>query len=1116
MAVQFVIGRAGSGKTHRCLEAIAGALRAGGDDRLILLVPEQASLQMERALAAAAPGGCFTRAAVVSFSRLAQRVWDELGYEPPLLTAEARTLALRALVTQQRDTLRYFRAAAHTPGFFTHLQRVIEELLVEGTRPEALHAAAETLTDARLRVKTSEIAHLLAAYLDWLGPHRVDPALRLRLLRDQLRQLPWLPGARVWVDGFAGFTGEEMATLVALAQRARQVTLTLLADRVPAAGPLPATTLFRRPCETYRLLADRFTEAAVERVPDEVLPATALPRFATSPDLVAVERSFVEPERTPVLDPASAPVRLVACNDQADEIRAAARFIRRQVQSGAARYRDFALIARDLAPVAELVPAICAEYALPYFLDRRQALRTHPLCQLVRCLFEVAESGAGWSAMRRLLQLELLPLSRDEREGLAAVLARHEITGWAAWRREDWSALRGGFLLPAAGAAPRDELREARYRLLAGLEPVLSVAGTAPAPQWAAQLYASLVELGVPATLESWIAAAETASAWDVAEYHRLAWQALCDLLDEFCAVLGDTALAGHEVSDIVAATFRDTTIGLAPPTLDQVLVSGIERSRHPEIRHAWVIGLNEGVFPAPPTEHALFTERERRTLAAAGVPAPRPQEAEAFDEELLAYIAFTRPSESLTLSWSAVDARGDALPPSPFVTQLATRLGLEGQPAATEEPPLTLGEAADALLAARADLTGSARLARLRRRLLAAPAVAPRLERMLRGEHYRNAPKPVGQYRPAPAGGDDAWAPAHSELDVALQCPFRHFVRYGLQVGDELGPTPLAWELGSLAHDVLAAVTRRATASGHAPADIDDATWMSYLDEALRPHENAPPPGNPGRAAERRFILTRVRARVTDLVRVHAERWRRGDTMPQVVEHALAGPGIEPARVPLPAGDAVALRGIIDRIDSVTIDGRQHFFIYDYKPQSVRFTTSYLTGARLQVVLYAYAWAQQTQQACAGILVAPLQPDEKVLESRSARQADPLTQLMLMYRPRGLIRARAAAALDHNLSTSASPVANLRLKKDGDFDARCDARDDDAFAAHLALATTTVETAAQRVLAGRVEVQPLVDQRTLACRFCPYRPICRFDRAYNQPVLAESVLPVLDAEADA
>ena len=52
MPVRFVVGRAGSGKTWRCLEAVRARLREDpvGGSRLLLLVPEQASFQMERAL----------------------------------------------------------------------------------------------------------------------------------------------------------------------------------------------------------------------------------------------------------------------------------------------------------------------------------------------------------------------------------------------------------------------------------------------------------------------------------------------------------------------------------------------------------------------------------------------------------------------------------------------------------------------------------------------------------------------------------------------------------------------------------------------------------------------------------------------------------------------------------------------------------------------------------------------------------------------------------------------------------------------------------------------------------------------------------------------------------
>jgi ATP-dependent helicase/DNAse subunit B len=50
MAIRFILGTSGSGKTRWCIDAIAGALRNGGDEPLVFLVPEQATFQAERAI----------------------------------------------------------------------------------------------------------------------------------------------------------------------------------------------------------------------------------------------------------------------------------------------------------------------------------------------------------------------------------------------------------------------------------------------------------------------------------------------------------------------------------------------------------------------------------------------------------------------------------------------------------------------------------------------------------------------------------------------------------------------------------------------------------------------------------------------------------------------------------------------------------------------------------------------------------------------------------------------------------------------------------------------------------------------------------------------------------
>ena len=143
----------------------------------------------------------------------------------------------------------------------------------------------------------------------------------------------------------------------------------------------------------------------------------------------------------------------------------------------------------------------------------------------------------------------------------------------------------------------------------------------------------------------------------------------------------------------------REQTLGLAPPTLDQVLVSSIERSRHPEIKFAWVCAFNEGIFPARPAEDELLDTGERDALTKAGLPAPASHREDSFGERLLAYIAFTRPSVGLTISYATVAEDGQPLLPSPLLADVRRVLPeLQIARPQPHPPPVSLAELARAI----------------------------------------------------------------------------------------------------------------------------------------------------------------------------------------------------------------------------------------------------------------------------------------------------------------------------------------------------------------------------------------------------------------------------------
>ena len=112
MSIRFVIGRAGCGKTHHCLESIRGRLREDpiAGPNLILLVPEQSSLQMERAILEGDEIAGSHCAGVLSFHRLAYRVIESAGGSGRrALSDPARAMVLRHLVATHTEKLTYYK-----------------------------------------------------------------------------------------------------------------------------------------------------------------------------------------------------------------------------------------------------------------------------------------------------------------------------------------------------------------------------------------------------------------------------------------------------------------------------------------------------------------------------------------------------------------------------------------------------------------------------------------------------------------------------------------------------------------------------------------------------------------------------------------------------------------------------------------------------------------------------------------------------------------------------------------------------------------------------------------------------------------------------------------------
>ena len=773
MGVRLITGRAGSGKTHWCqsrvCDALASSLAEG--PRLIMLVPEQAGLQMERALLAMSAAAVLGRCEVLSFRRLAHRVLGEAtGPMPATLSPTGRQMALRYLIGRHRNVLREFGKVAERGGFVAAIARGIAELLQESVTAEQLQAAADTAEEAGdpSAPRLHDAALLYGAYLAYLGSERVDPEGVLDLARARLGSAAWLDGARIWIDGFAGLTQQQVRMITALAERASHVDVALLLDPTRGRGRGPDSapddlSLFARTERTWFALGRALHEAGVP-IGEPVLPGgSGCPRFAGAEVLARLERGFFavpterddadngdvrpplseraghptpntcdnSPRRKPWVVDGSAEgtgsklpvapdtctaehsvsasgVRLVKAPDRRAEVAAAIRMLVDLVQrpDDPMRYRDVAVVVRDLAPYHDLISARLRAHGIPFFIDRRRPTHHHPLVQLVRGALAMQSDGPFDQAVVMLLKSGLSGLDDEAADALENYLLAHGLMAAEAWD-EPWTysvtgagedtgqrvdrchprGTKGG----AESSTVQHSLEEVnlfrkqlRDRMGEWWPAAAGKRGRPACRKWAKRLYTLLERLGAADGLVLWCDEAVARGDLDEAEEHRQVWSDLVKLLDELVETLGDERMTGRQFRDVLEAGLSEFTLGLVPATLDQVLVSSIERSRHPPVRAVFVLGFEDGQFPAPLTEDTILGDEERQHLQRCNAKLGRTRAQQLLDERMLAYVAVTRPSSFLWISYSESNEAGKQTSPSPYWPML--RAALPDVPVETAE----------------------------------------------------------------------------------------------------------------------------------------------------------------------------------------------------------------------------------------------------------------------------------------------------------------------------------------------------------------------------------------------------------------------------------------------
>ena len=1126
MQARFLLGPAGSGKTFRCLAEVRAALATDPDGPpLILLAPKQATFQLERQLLAGDEIPGYTRLHIFSFDRLARFIFENLGIAPPkLLSDEGRVMVLRALLLRHEEKLKLFRRSARRAGFAQELSALLAELQQHQSTPDKLRAVCER-ADLRRELcgKLHDLALLSEKYADWLLEHELQDANNLldfatAALRQefQISNFKFQIGS-LWLDGFAEMTPQELDLLAAILPFCKKATLAYCLENEPAADT-SWLSIWSSIGKTYSQCRQRIESLPGCKIEVEILPRQPeRSRFPENSTLAVLEESWMQPlNASETGAPAEfeisnlkSQISLTVCANPEAEAVFAAREILKFVRAGN-RFRDCAVLVRTLENYHQPLTRVFRRYGIPFFLDRRESVAHHPLAELTRSALRTIAFDWQHNDWFASLKAGFAPVDEGAIDRLENAALEF------GWRGKKWRA-----------PLPDEFSERLRRNILPPFENFCVQLGQNNFQPTGAQLADALRklwdDLKVEQILERWTLDEEKSAIGNrQSAIHPTVWEQMNSWLDNLALGFPREALPLRDGLQILEAGLASLTVGVIPPTLDEVLIGAVDRARNPDLKLALVLGVNESVFPAAPAPSAILTDADRDELGQT-ISLGSDLRSRLSRERFYGYIACTRASEKLTVTFSRHGADGRALNPSPFVAHLRNlfpKLEVEEFQSKIEladaEHAIEIAPFLIALQERRAPSRHEDDEAEQKAGTVPGVPTLDELAELLELPTLKALAEHLRQLRePGPAENlshplaeqlyGQTLQTSVSRLEEFAQCPFKFFVRSGLRAGERRVFELDARERGSFQHEILKIFHDGLQAEGKRWRDLTPveargrvATIAAGLVEHFRD-------GLMRDTAQTQFEAGAMAEALQDFIAVIVS-WMRGqyEFDPAAAELDFGGRDSRAHawEMDLGGGHTLALQGRIDRVDLArSPDGTVLAVVMDYKSGGKPWDAILVEhGAQLQLPAYLNALRHWKNPRAifgadrlipAGVFYVNLRGR---FESGKTRDdvLNAIDARTLAYRHNGRFDASALPQLDR---IGAADQFNYRLNQDGSLrKGSAEALPRVEFEALLDGVETRLREMGRAIYSGEAKVDPYRKGAETPCGFCDYRAACRID----------------------
>ena len=1110
MGIRFVFGRAGSGKSYYCLNQIKKKLTNDKNNKLIMLVPDQYTFQTEKKLLEYIGEKALLRAEVLSFKRMATRVFDKCGGRAiNVIEDSGKNMLIYKLLKDKGEELQYFNRISKQQGFVGIVSKSITEFKKYNISEEILKEKELEIENKDLKEKVSDLASIYETFNESLHKGYIDSEDILSILAKKLKECALYNDAEIWVDEFTTFTPQQLEVLKVLAKQCKNVNITLCSD-----GEIQftegETDIFDVIKNTENRILKMMQENNISYKEPVNLNKKNIYRFKDSKELGHIEKYFFNYPFKIYKDDCK-DIRLYKANNNYSEVEWVAQDILKLVRDKGYRYKDIAVVCREIDSYDKITSVIFNEYNIPYFLDKKREILSNPLVVLIISALEILVTNWSYESVFKYVKSGLITLETNFIDKLENYILANGIKGYK-WTRD---------LLTSQD----EELTQEEIEIFEYMEeirrPIINlynkIKGDVTVRKYCTALYEFLLEINAFETMDKWLDDFNNKGMQDKIKEYTQVPDIVMDMLDQAVEVLGDEVVDLKTFSKILISGFEEKEIGVIPMALDQVNIGDIARVKGRDVKALYIVGANDGVLPSANKDEGILSDEDRIELKSMGIELASDTRSRVFEEQFMVYTALTIPSNYLMITYPMADFEGKSLRPSIIIPRLKKIL-----PRLKEESEIFNNNLFnDKYHNITAPVPTFNELIEALRREYEKEEIEPywvetfkwfeeneefkdRTKIIFNGLNYTNLVEKIPREKIKRLYSNDNGRLMFSvsRIEKYAQCPFGYYVKYGLKAKDRKVYEFTAPDLGSFMHDILDQFTNKIRKENILWGDLTKDRCAEIVNELVNSKLKNETNSILNSNKKYQYFSERFKKTITKSVTVISEQMRKGEFDIFKSEFDFGDfKDSDPIKLELPSKETVYLKGRVDRIDKVDLNGETYIRIVDYKSGSKSFDLNELYyGIQIQLLVYLDAILKNSEQILktqcmpGGILYFKI--DNPIIKSKKALTEEEIqVEVLKKLKMDGLLlkNVELVKSMDRDMETY-SLIIPAAFKKDGDFTSTSSVVTESQFELLRKYVNDKMIEICEEMLSGEVKIEPCKSSKVTYCDYCDYSSICQFD----------------------